>query len=221
MIVTCPTCRRSFDDAYRTTICPHGTFAANDGNNNFAHHLESHLSVKPPDFTGRLGKAWTLPVVPSMIVAPEQAATLALVFLDLPPVHPLWPRYLLCGIHLRDVKGQSKPPTKRTPNATHELMLIALNPEKGEYTPENVSEKLLAGGCYLTPINIVEQVEDLTDAQFLELVPLITRALCDGFLAAEPDDYNGARQFWKISLNRTCSHIKTQGLSCFKSAVTQ
>lgn len=222
MIVQCETCRKTFDDEFRSTTCPHNTFAANDGQNNFAHHPDSHLSkTRVPDFTGRLGQAWTLPVDPSMIVAPEQAATLALVFLALPPVHPLWPRYLLCGIHLRDVEGQSKPPTKRSPNATHELMLIALNPEKGEYTPENVSEKLLAGGCYLTPLNIVEQVEDLTDEQFRQLVPLIARALCDGFLAAEPNDFMGARDFWKISLNRTCSHIRTQGLSCFTAGVKQ
>jgi hypothetical protein len=46
MIVTCPDCRVRFDDAYRWTICPHETFAANDGQNNFAHHPEAHLS--PP-----------------------------------------------------------------------------------------------------------------------------------------------------------------------------
>lgn len=50
MIVTCSTCRRRFDDEYRWTICPHDTFAANDGKNNFAHHPEAFLSanvVKP------------------------------------------------------------------------------------------------------------------------------------------------------------------------------
>jgi len=47
MIVTCPECRARFDDAYRWTFCPHETFAANDGLNNFAHHPEAHLS--PPD----------------------------------------------------------------------------------------------------------------------------------------------------------------------------
>lgn len=41
MIVTCPKCEARYDDTYRWTICPHGTFAANDGQNNFAHHPES------------------------------------------------------------------------------------------------------------------------------------------------------------------------------------
>ena len=44
MVVRCKKCLRSFDDEYRWTICPHETFEANDGNNNFAHHPESHLS---------------------------------------------------------------------------------------------------------------------------------------------------------------------------------
>lgn len=44
MIVQCPTCFALFDDEFRLTICPHDTFAANDGQNNFAHHPESYLS---------------------------------------------------------------------------------------------------------------------------------------------------------------------------------
>ena len=44
MVVTCPDCQRTFQDEYRFTFCPHDTFAANDGKNNFAHHPEAHLS---------------------------------------------------------------------------------------------------------------------------------------------------------------------------------
>ncbi len=43
MNITCPTCQAIFDDQYRLTLCPHDTFAANDGNNNFQHHPESTL----------------------------------------------------------------------------------------------------------------------------------------------------------------------------------
>jgi len=49
MIITCPHgCGARFDDEYRTTVCPHGTFAANDGRNNFAHHPESFLESPDP-----------------------------------------------------------------------------------------------------------------------------------------------------------------------------
>lgn len=52
MIVECPDCHAVFDDAYRWTFCPHNTFAANDGNNNFRHHVESLLRPAP------LGQRW-------------------------------------------------------------------------------------------------------------------------------------------------------------------
>ncbi len=44
MILTCEACHYHFDDKFRTTICPHEPFAANDGRNNFAHHPESFLA---------------------------------------------------------------------------------------------------------------------------------------------------------------------------------
>ena len=47
MIAQCDSCKRYFDNEFRLTYCPHGTFAANDGNNNFVHHPESYLSEVP------------------------------------------------------------------------------------------------------------------------------------------------------------------------------
>ena len=46
MRVTCHKCGSSYDDQFRLTYCPHDTFAANDGSNNFRHHTESE--VIPP-----------------------------------------------------------------------------------------------------------------------------------------------------------------------------
>jgi hypothetical protein len=37
-----------FDDEYRTTICPHEAFAANDGKNNFRVHEDAYLAPEPP-----------------------------------------------------------------------------------------------------------------------------------------------------------------------------
>jgi hypothetical protein len=54
MIVLCPTCGRHYDDTYRWTYCPHDTFAANDGANNFRHHPESYLSRKKEDMVSPL-----------------------------------------------------------------------------------------------------------------------------------------------------------------------
>jgi len=48
MIVKCESCKKFYDDEFRTTTCPHETFPANDGRNHFRHHLESYLSESPP-----------------------------------------------------------------------------------------------------------------------------------------------------------------------------
>jgi NTP pyrophosphatase (non-canonical NTP hydrolase) len=45
MIVRCDICKFSFEDEYRSHCCPHETFAANDGRNNFAHHPGSYLGA--------------------------------------------------------------------------------------------------------------------------------------------------------------------------------
>lgn len=73
MIVTCERgCGASFDDAFRTTICPHDTFAANSWRpdhpvNAFAHHPESPLSgphapcpACPAEVRGLYAVAWNL-----------------------------------------------------------------------------------------------------------------------------------------------------------------
>lgn len=49
MIVQCSTCAMYFDDAYRLTYCPHDTFAANDGSNNFAHYYDSYYFHIAPE----------------------------------------------------------------------------------------------------------------------------------------------------------------------------
>lgn len=44
MIVKCEACSQEFDDEFRSTICPHDTFYANNGRNEFAHHPKAFLS---------------------------------------------------------------------------------------------------------------------------------------------------------------------------------
>ena len=52
MIVLCPTCLARFDDEFRNTNCPHETFSANNGKNEFAHHPKSYLSTDPTTHEG-------------------------------------------------------------------------------------------------------------------------------------------------------------------------
>ena len=48
MIVKCSTCGLYFEDVYRSTICPHAAFPANDGNNNFKVHEDAYRNELPP-----------------------------------------------------------------------------------------------------------------------------------------------------------------------------
>ncbi len=56
MIVQCAICLTWFEDVYRNTQCPHETFLANDGTNNFSHHRNSYISDDPPS-QGRIFEA--------------------------------------------------------------------------------------------------------------------------------------------------------------------
>lgn len=48
MVVRCLICKVWFDDEFRSTICLHDTFPANDGQNNFEFHEDSYLSETEP-----------------------------------------------------------------------------------------------------------------------------------------------------------------------------
>lgn len=48
MIVYCPKCEYYYDDEFRWTLCPHATFLANDGANNFKYHPSSYRSREHP-----------------------------------------------------------------------------------------------------------------------------------------------------------------------------
>ena len=43
MIVRCSACLLKFDDEFRSTVCSHEPFPANDGTNNFVIHYEAVL----------------------------------------------------------------------------------------------------------------------------------------------------------------------------------
>ena len=44
MRVNCPQCKRRFENRYRSVLCPHRAFPANDGHNNFKTHEDAYIS---------------------------------------------------------------------------------------------------------------------------------------------------------------------------------
>lgn len=131
---------------------------------------------------------------------PDQRAGVAQWFLVCPLQSPAWDRYLLSVIHLRDIEGQSKPPTITTPHATHELMLIALDPTK-DPQPGNP-----ASWSMLVPLNMSVQVELPDDDKAADLAMLIASAIVEGYLPAEPPFPGGSIYLQPVLT--TCAHLR-------------
>ena len=100
---------------------------------------------------------------------PSAAETVCTWLLTAPRAHPLWSQYAIVAVRLRDLPG-FPPPTRQFDGATHELLVIALNPEHGTMTPKRAVRFWRKGRSlpYLTPVNIAHQIEG-TDEEAAEL----------------------------------------------------
>lgn len=100
-------------------------------------------------------------------------------FIDAPHQSPAWRHYMLSIIHLRDIAGV-KPPSIREEGATHEVMILALDPA-GKPDPQNQ-----ASWVFLSPHNLEEQVTLADDASASKLLGICAQKIVDGTLWAEP-----------------------------------
>lgn len=169
--------------------------------------------MTPRVIEGPYGRGEEIDWRPSDVPAefPEKAATLGGWILTVPGAHPLWSQYTLACVHLRPIAGQTKVVTLRSLKATHEFLVIALNPELPTVTAANWRETLRNPRAHLRPLNVVEQIEGATDAQAKEVLDLCARAVCDGYLHPEPEGVIGARHRWRVALGLTLEHIQTGG----------
>lgn len=165
------------------------------------------ITGQETSFKGPYGRAASVPL-PDV---PEAAESLCTWLVTAPGYHPLWTQYLMPVVRLRDIEG-FPPPERQFPGATHELIVVALNPEHGPYTPENLQRYMTgpeAGRLpYLTPVNIVHQIEGSDDEARI-LAAYAARGITAGVL--EPETSNGSariRAEWKSSLVKTLAHIR-------------
>lgn len=116
--------------------------------------------------------------------------------------HPAWSQYMLGLVHLADTPG-APPAKKRAPDATHELLVVALNPEHGPYDAATARSDQLH---HLTPVNIAEQFT-ATDEQALRITRLCARAVVDGRLTPETGDApTQIRAWWHARIRDTLEH---------------
>jgi hypothetical protein len=156
-------------------------------------------SDNPSELTGPHGTALR---IPRELYVTERSATCDAWIITAPAWHPLWSQYMLAAITLADVPG-APPAVKNHPNATHEIIVMAMDPTHGPYTPDNVTD---GRDRYLTPGNIGEQFT-ATDEEAIDIAVLCVRAVLDGVLSPETADApERIRAQWSQSIQRTVDH---------------
>lgn len=152
------------------------------------------LATRPATLTGQVGKAWKLEWTPPTV---DQTATVVAYLLYAPHVHPIWAYWLVSIVHLRGVPGQTKPAHKRHDDMTHELLVVAMDPNHAPPDPIGWGDV-----HYLTPIDVIEQIQVPDDAAAARLCELAVRACCDGLLSPDQD----FRRLWHETVARTAEH---------------
>jgi hypothetical protein len=161
-----------------------------------------------PATEGSFGSAEEIPRPPGD--DPEWAETLGSWIITAPAYHPLWSQYNIVCVRLRDNVPGFPPPHRQFPGATHEIMVMALNPEEGPYRAATFVEtcKKLRGLQWLAPGNIAHQVEG-TDEEAGQLLRWAIWGVVSGHLNPETADAPGRiRAGWKESLVKTLAHIR-------------
>lgn len=153
---------------------------------------------EPAEWSGPYGTAKRIP----RANYPDTTTTLDAWIITAPIWHPLWSQYMLALITLADVPGMP-PAVIERPDATHQVIVMTLNPEHGPYDATTVREDTLR---FLRPGNIGEQFT-ATDDQAREIAALCVRACVDGVLSPETADApDRIRAAWRSSIQKTVDH---------------
>lgn len=170
---------------------------------------------------GPAGEGWKILSEPSDHERSDVQASINHWIIRAPNQSPAWEYYIVGCVHLRPVEGQSRPPHLRFPGATHEILILAVNPKLGDnLRPENWLERTNQAAeqgeaIHLVPVNYVHQFGGLTDGEASTLVDLLAHSIVNGYLPAEPLLSGG--DYWTESLLSTIEHIQTGGHSALRN----
>lgn len=160
--------------------------------------------TRHPDIVGTHGRAWQIPLSDvGRRGRPDADGTVIGWLLHAPQAHMLWTYYAVAVIHLRAIEGV-KPPVIRLLGATHEMMIVSLNPEKRLPDLEAVGRGE-ASFAFLTPIDVVEQFAVRDDAEAAQLGELAIRVCVNGIASPDQD----WRSWWKRAIAETASHFRS------------
>jgi hypothetical protein len=155
---------------------------------------EKTTANTPPTIEG-FAKAWRIDMeaVRAKLGTNNDDATVASWIVYAPWSHPFWPYVLIAAVHLRDLPGQSKPPTVHLAGATHEIFVVAMN-------PDNYPPKIGDFNQLLSPINFSGQWIAASDEDAANRVEATVREICEGKLNPDTD----ATQQWVARFGDHC-----------------
>lgn len=152
--------------------------------------------------TGPHGTAERIPdnvIVPADIPTATRSGWL----ITAPGYHPLWSQYALWLITLADVPGVP-PAVKHDDAATHEIMVLPLDPENGPHPIEALGSTFIE---YVGRGNIAQQFTADSDEHAAHAAELCARAVTDGLLNPETGDApDRIRAAWKYTIAATLDH---------------
>jgi hypothetical protein len=123
---------------------------------------------------------------------PADDASIAVWFVHAPWMHPFWSWHYVAVIHLRDLPGQSKSPTRVLDGATHEFIVLSVDPD----TPPDMKVLDFERVKYLKPADVVQQFIASNDAEALQQIEEGLVMVVDGRMTLDSD----GRSAWRLFL---------------------
>jgi hypothetical protein len=141
---------------------------------------------RKPDVQGTAGRAWLCDIEALYRAARKDRSEYSLIdqwVVEAPWAHPVWHSYLLVLIHLRPIPGMP-PPKMYLQDATHEMWLYALDPDKSR---REIIESANMSGSLLQPMNFGAQFIELSDELASERIRRTVQDICDRKLSPDTD----------------------------------
>jgi hypothetical protein len=124
------------------------------------------------------------------------AASLGAWLIHYPGAHAFWEFWAIGLVSLADVEG-APPADKRFPEATHEILFAALDPERALPAVDRWQD-----ARYLHPIDLICQVQLPTDVHAKRILDWIVEVIIDQGVSPDSDN----RRWWELSIEKTAEH---------------
>lgn len=122
------------------------------------------------------------------------------------PFHPFWKWWMLGVVHLRPIEGMDEP-AKQYPEAEYELLIVSLNPNRGDPDVDAMERGEDWGdeseGKFLTPPDLVFHFHGVTDEQARDIGEAAALSIVNGVLSPDSD----FRNLWITALRTTVAHF--------------